>query len=129
MKDVNLKNKISKKGIIVDITYIVATAIISLFMFLPIYKDRATLLGIDEDGNEVVSQFLYDKTPLERLEAINIEWLLYFGLSLFFICIILGIISYATKYKISKYKRVGFMISLGFMIILLLIASVQMTMY
>lgn len=125
----NPNNKISKKEIISDILYIVFTTAISVLMFVPIYKDRATLPGFDEEGNEVVANFFYERTPFERLKVINIEWLLYLGLFLFFICLILVVVSYLTKYKIGKYKNVGLISSLVFMIVLLLIASVQMTMY
>jgi len=129
MMEKNSNNKISKKEIINDVFYIVFTTAISVFMFLPIYKDRATLTGFDEEGNEVVANFIYERTPFERLKVINIEWLLYLGLFLFFICLILVVVSYLTKYKVAKYKNVGLISSLVFMIVLLLIASVQMTMY
>lgn len=74
-------------------------------MFLPIYKDWATLPSFDEEGNEIVANLFYERTSYERLKAINIEWLLYLGLSLFFIFIILFIISYVTKYKLAKNKK------------------------
>lgn len=73
----------NKKEIFVDIFYIVINAIMSILMFLPIYKDRATLPGFDDEGNEIVLNFFYDRTPLERLEEINIQWMLYLGIAMF----------------------------------------------
>jgi len=102
----NSNNKISKKESINDVFYIVFTTAISVLMFLPIYKDQATLPGFDEEGNEVVANFFYERTPFERLKVINIEWLLYLGLFLFFICLILVVVSYLTKYKVGKYKKI-----------------------
>lgn len=129
MNKTNLKNKISKRIIISEIIYVVVTAIISLLMFLPIYKDRATLPGYDEEGNQIVVNLFYEKTPYQRLKAINIEWLLYLGLSLFLICIVILIISYTTNHKLDKYKKVIFIISFGLILVLLLIAAIQITMY
>ena len=129
MNKTNLKNKISKRIIISEIIYVVVTAIISLLMFLPIYKDRATLPGYDEEGNQIVVNLFYEKTPYQRLKAINIEWLLYLGLSLFLICIVILIISYTTNHKLDKYKKGIFIISFGLILVLLLIAAIQITMY
>ncbi len=129
MNNINLKNKTNKKIIISEIICVVVTAIISLLMFLPIYKDRAVLPGFDEEGNEIVVNLSYEKTSYQRLKAINIEWLLYLGLSLFFICIVILIVSYTTNHKLDKFKKVSFIISFGLMFVLLLIAAIQITMY
>lgn len=129
MNNINLKNKTNKKVIISEIIYVVVTAIISLLMFLPIYKDRATLPGFDEEGNEIVVNLFYEKTPYQRLKAMNIEWLLYLGLSLFLICIVVLVISYTTNHKLDKFKKISFIISFGLIFVLLLIAAIQITMY
>lgn len=69
MNKTNLKNKISKRIIISEIIYVVVTAIISLLMFLPIYKDRATLPGYDEEGNQIVVNLFYEKNSLSKTQS------------------------------------------------------------
>lgn len=120
------------KNFFIDITCFVINVVVSILMVCPIYKDRFVLPGFDEQGNNLLIESFCTRTPFERLTELNINWLLMVGFVLFALGIVLSIHSLLVSNKnkvLFKIKKIVLITSTCLLIVLLLIASNQVSSY
>lgn len=114
----------------IDITTISMSIIIGILMYVPIYRDIALLPGRDADGNEIVVKTIYEKTPFERLQVINLDWLLYMAFTVVGIGFILCVFSFIVRnQRLNRFKNLVLVGSTIMLTILLLIGFIQFTKY
>jgi hypothetical protein len=113
-------NQYIKRHFIDILSSVIDAAIIILFHF-PIYQDKAVLCTMDEEGECVTKTFYYPKTPLERLNVLNLGFLLYIGYFLFAVSILLILLSFLLKKaKFNKIKNF-FCVFVSFFLIFLIL--------
>jgi len=114
----------------IDITTISMSIIIGILMYVPIYRDIALLPGRDADGNEIVVKTIYEKTPFERLQVINLDWLLYMAFTVVGIGFILCVFSFIVRnQRLNRFKNLVLVGSTIMLTILLLIGFIQFAKY
>lgn len=114
----------------IDITTISMSIIIGILMYVPIYRDIALLPGRDADGNEIVVKTIYEKTPFERLQVINLDWLLYMAFTVVGVGFILCVISFIVQnQRLNRFKNLVLVGSTIMLTILLLIGFIQFANY
>lgn len=114
----------------IDITTISMSIIIGILMYVPIYRDIALLPGRDADGNEMVVKTIYEKTPFERLQVINLDWLLYMAFTVVGIGFILCVFSFIVRnQRLNRFKNLVLVGSTIMLTILLLIGFIQFAKY
>ena len=100
-------------------------------MFIPIFRDHAILPSavIDENGVEqiIASDFYYPKTPLDRLNVLDLSYMLYVLIALSVITIVFAIISIFSldNSKTKRIHRFFFVLVSAAFIILFFISSFQ----
>lgn len=114
----------------IDITTISMSIIIGILMYVPIYRDIALLPGRDADGNEIVVKTIYEKTPFERLQVINLDWLLYMAFTVVGIGFILCVFSFIVRnQRLNRLKNLVLVGATIMLTILLLIGFIQFAKY
>lgn len=114
----------------IDITTISMSIIIGILMYVPIYRDIALLPGRDADGNEIVVKTIYEKTPFERLQVINLDWLLYMAFTVVGVGFILCVFSFIVRnQRLNRFKNLVLVGSTIMLTILLLIGFIQFANY
>lgn len=114
----------------IDITTISMSIIIGILMYVPIYRDIALLPGRDADGNEIVVKTIYEKTPFERLQVINLDWLLYMAFTVVGVGFILCVFSFIVRnQRLNRFKNLVLVGATIMLTILLLIGFIQFANY
>lgn len=114
----------------IDITTISMSIIIGILMYVPIYRDIALLPGRDADGNEMVVKTIYEKTPFERLQVINLDWLLYMAFTVVGVGFILCVFSFIVRnQRLNRLKNLVLVGATIMLTILLLIGFIQFAKY
>lgn len=114
----------------IDITTISMSIIIGILMYVPIYRDIALLPGRDADGNEIVVKTIYEKTPFERLQVINLDWLLYMAFTVVGVGFILCVFSFIVRnQRLNRLKNLVLVGATIMLTILLLIGFIQFAKY
>jgi|SRR5690554_2081759 len=114
----------------IDITTISMSIIIGILMYVPIYRDIALLPGRDADGNEIVVKTIYEKTPFERLQVINLDWLLYMAFTVVGVGFILCVFSFIVRnQRLNRFKNLVLVGATIMLTILLLIGFIQFSNY
>lgn len=114
----------------IDITTISMSIIIGILMYVRIYRDIALLPGRDADGNEIVVKTIYEKTPFERLQVINLDWLLYMAFTVVGVGFILCVFSFIVRnQRLNRLKNLVLVGATIMLTILLLIGFIQFAKY
>lgn len=122
-------NQYIKSHFIDILSSVTDVAILILFHF-PIYLDKAVLCSVNEDGECVTKTFYYPKTPLERLNVLNLSFLLYIGYFLFAVSIMLILISFLLKkVKFNKIKNSFCVFVSFFLAFLICFSAIQFSCY